>query len=253
MAAPAVLGIGELDRELGAVLPAGWLALLEGPAGSGSSLLAKQFAQAPLPRVPVFYYTTYERTSEVERAFGERGWTTEGLSVVNLSDEYFDRVLARELEVSKTREHGLTVQDLLGHTAPPVRRRIYNLESRILSELAAIGTSFRVVLDSLDFLLEVLPPPEVMVVARQIRHLCQQFGGQALLVMQTDVHERRIQGYLEDMADLIVDLKAEIGAQGADHTLAVRKVRNHPELTNVRHAHPTSKGFAVEPADARAP
>jgi len=253
VAVAAVLGISDLDRELAPALPPGWLALLEGPAGSGSPLLAKQFAQAPLPRVPVFYYTTYERTSDVERTFGERGWTTEGLTVVNLSDEYFERVLKRELEVSKTREHGLTVQDLLGHQAPPVRRRIYNLESRILADLAAIETSFRIVLDSLDFLLEVLSPPDVMVVARQIRHLCQQLGGQALLVVQTDVHERRIQGYLEDMADLIVDLQSEIGAQGADHTLAVRKVRNHPELTQVRRAHPTSKGFAVEPAEARTP
>lgn len=253
MAARAIFGIPELDKELGAALPAGWLALLEGPPGSGSPLLAKQFAHAALPDVPVYYYTTYERTPDVLRTFAEHDWETEGLSVVNLADEYFDRVLRRDLEVSKTRERGLTVQDLLGPQPPPVRRRIYNVESRILADLAAIDAPFRFALDSLDFLLEVLQPADVMIVARQIRHLCQMVGGQALLVVQTDAHERRIQGFLEDMADLIIDLRSELGAHGAEHELAIRKVRNHPDLTQVRKARATASGLRVEAQSSRAP
>ncbi len=253
MKATPVFGIAELDAELGPALPPGWLALLEGPAGSGSPLLAKQFAKAGLPRVPVFYYTTYERTEDVERSFADRQWPTQGLAVVNLADEYFERVLRRDLEVSKTRERGLTVQDLLGPQPPPVRRRIYNLESRMLADLATIDAPFRLVLDSLDFLLEVLQPAEVMVVVRQLRHLCQQLQGQALVVLQTDVHERRVQGFLEDLADLIVDLRTEPGAHGAEHALALRKVRDHPDLTQVRRARASASGFELAPAESRAP
>lgn len=249
----AIFGIPELDRVLAPALPAGWLGILEGPAGSGSPLLAKQFAHSALPEVPVYYYTTYERTPDVLRTFGEHGWGTDGLSVVNLADEYFDRVLRRDLEVSKTRERGLTVSDLLGPQPPPVRRRVYNVESRILADLAAIDRPFRFALDSLDFLLEVLSPADVMIVARQIRHLCQVVGGQALLVVQTDVHERRIQGFLEDMADLILVLRSELGARGPEHELAIRKVRNHPDLTQVRRARATASGLDIEAEPSSAP
>ncbi len=253
MPSAPVFGIGPLDDVLVPSLPSGWLGLLEGSAGSGSSLLAKQFAAAVEPKVPVFYYSAYERPETVLGIFRERRWPAEGLQVVNLAEEYFDRVLRRDLEVSRTRERGLTVSDLLGPQPPPVRRRFYNLESRMLADLAGIDAPFRLVLDSLDFLLEVLPSADVMVVARQARHLCQELGGQALLVVQSDVHERRLQGYLEDLADLVVELRSELTPNGPTHTIGVRKVRNHPELAQLMEARATTHGLSIAGAAPRAP
>lgn len=253
MPSPPVFGIGPLDAVLTPALPAGWLGLLEGAAGSGSSLLAKQFAAASPAKLPVFYYSAYERPETVLGIFRERGWPVEGLTVVNLAEEYFDRVLRRDLEVSRTRERGLTVSDLLGPQPPPVRRRFYNLESRMLADLAGIESPFRLVLDSLDFLLEVLPAADVMVVARQARHLCQELGGQVLLVVQSDVHERRLQGYLEDLADLVVELRSELTPGGPAHQIGVRKVRNHPELAQLMEVRATTKGLTIGGAEGRAP
>jgi len=247
---PPILGIPELDRELGPALPPGWLALLEGRSGSGAPLFAKQFAQAGEGLLPVLYYTTFERTEDIQRTFHDFGWPSDGLSVVNLADEYYDRVLRRDLEISRTRERGLTYADLAGVPSVPVRRRTYNLQHRLLSDLAAIDKPFRLVVDSLDFFLEVLAASEVMTMARQVRHLAQQYAGQALLVLQAESHERRVQGLLEDMADLVVELHSERVEKSYEHTFAIRKVRNHPSLTRLAPVTATNRGFVLAPAPA---
>jgi KaiC/GvpD/RAD55 family RecA-like ATPase len=252
MAEPApILGIPELDRELVPFLPSGWLGLLVGRPGSGSALFAKQFAQAAGPhRTPVVFYTTYERTEDIHRAFEEFGWRPENVRIVNLAAEYYERVLRRDLEVSRAREQGLTYRDVERAPPAPVERRTFNLQNRILSDLATIETPFRLVLDSLDFFLEILAPADVMVVARQVRHLAQAHGGDALLVFQSDIHERRMAGLLEEMADLVLELRAEPKADTFEHVLAIRKVRNHPERSRVHAVRATDHGLVLPSSDA---
>jgi KaiC/GvpD/RAD55 family RecA-like ATPase len=226
-----VLGIPEIDAELAPVLPRGWLALLEGRPGSGMPLLAKQFAHAGAPGTPVVYYSSYERDEDVARAFQDFGWKTDGIKIVNLAEEYYDRVLRRDLEVSRTREQGLTFKDLAGAPTAPVQRRTFNLQNRLLADFVAIDGPFRLVLDSFDFFLELLEPQQVTLVARQIRHLAQQFGGQALLVIHAEIHEASTRGLLESMADLVLELRVSPRPESYEHVLDIRKVRNHPELT----------------------
>lgn len=243
-AAP-ILGIPEVDQELGDALPPGWVGLVIGHSGSGLPLFAKQFAHAGAGVTPVRYYTTYERTADILQAFSDFDWKVEGIEIVNLADEYFDRVLRRDLEVSRVRERGLTYRDLVDRPPSPARPRTYNLTNRLLSDLAALDSPFRLVVDSLDFFLEVLDPSEVMSMVRQVRHRVQALGGQAMLLMQADVHDRRTTGLLEDLADLVVELKSDRRADAFEQQLAVRKLRNHPEKTRVTVARMTPHGFAV--------
>lgn len=244
---PPVLGITEIDRELSPHMPPGWIGILLGASGSGMSLFAKQFAQAGSGGAPVLYYTTYERTEDIQKAFQDFGWSSAGVQVVNLSDEYYERVLRRDLEVSRLRERGLSYKDLIDTSNAPVRRRSYNLTSRLLSDLAALDHPFRLVVDSIDFFLEVLDPGEVMMMVRQIRHRVQALGGQALLVMVSEVHDRRTTGLLEDLADLVVELGAGPPAESFEQLFAIRKVRNHPEKTSVGVARMTPHGLVVPP------
>jgi len=81
-----VLGIPEVDRSLWTALPPGWLALLSGHSGSGAPLLAKQFAHAGVGTTPVLFYTTYERTEDVRKAFDDFGWDPSDVKIVNLAD-----------------------------------------------------------------------------------------------------------------------------------------------------------------------
>ncbi|MCI4321348.1 MAG: RAD55 family ATPase [Thermoplasmata archaeon] len=249
----SVLGIPELDPELFPYMPPGWLGLLVGHSGAGTPLFAKQFAQAMVGASPVLYYTTYERTEDVHKAFRDFGWDPDGVQIVNLSEEYFRNVLVRSLEVSQRRERGLKVADLSTTNRPkPSAAATYNITSRLLADLAALDGRFRLVLDSLDFFFEVLENADVMTMVRQIRHRAQELGGQALLVVQGEFHERRVSGMLEDMADVVVELTARPRGEAYEHLLAVRKIRNHPERTRILPARMTETGLTVARPDPKA-
>ena len=244
--APSVIfGLPEFDAPLASRLPVGWLCVLMGRTASGTPLLAKQFAHAGVGTVPDLYYTTYERTEDVVRAFHDFGWDPAGVQIINLADEYYAKVLVRDLEVSRARERGLKFADLARGPAASPAPKSFNLTNRLLSDLSGLQGRFRLVLDSLDFLLEILEPSEVLTVARQIRHSAQSLGGQALVVIQSDVHERRTLGLLEDMAYLVVEFSTEGEDDGARHRLAVRKVRNHPERARRVPITVTEAGFAI--------
>jgi len=245
--ADGVLGLPELDRELASALPNGWLALAIGHSDSDTSLFAKQFANASAGPIPSVYYTTYERTEDVRETFQALGWDPNKIRVANLSEEYYQRVLVRHLEVSRIRQKGLKLADLAEPASDAVEARPYSLQSRILSDLSGLDRPFRLVLDSLDFLLEVLDLSEALSVARQIRHRAQQLGGQCLLVIHGEIHERRVAGLLEDMADVVVELETRPDGARFEHRLVVRKVRNHPELRRTSVLRMSEHGLKVEP------
>ena len=243
----SVLGLAGVDKELAPALPPGWIGLVLGQSGSGMALLAKQFAQSGSRPNTILYYTTYERTEDARKAFADFGWSFEGIHIVNLSDEFYERVLRRDLEVSRLRERGLSFKDLTDTSVAPARRRTYNLTNRVLSDLAALDAPFRLVLDSVDFFLEVLDPGEVLTMIRQVRHRVQSLGGEALFLLQSDVHDRRTTGLVEDLADLVVELRTDSRREPVEHLFTVRKVRNHPEKVVVGQIRVTPSGLAIVP------
>ena len=226
---PRSFGVPGVDEVLDSVLPPGWLSVLVGHEGAGSHLFAKQFAHAGVGETRVLYYTTYERTVDVEQAFRDHGWDPGGVRILNLAEEYYERVLARSLDVSRIRERGLTLAEVQGRTPPAGRPVRFNLMNRILGDLAGLDQPFRMSLDSMDFLLEVVDPAEVIAFARQVAHRAHALGGQALLLIQSGLHPARTSGLLEQIADLVLDMEMEPDGAAFRQILRVRRLRNHPE------------------------
>ncbi len=241
-----ILDIPEIDQPAATALPPGWLALLSGHSGSGAPLLAKQFAHAGVGEVPVLYYTTYERTEDVRATFSQFGWDPEGIKIVNLADEYYERVLERGLDVARARERGLRSEEVLSPSHEDRTTTPFSLTNRMLSDLAAIDAPFRLVIDSVDFFFEVLEAREVTTVARQIRHRCQTIGGQALLVAHSLSHDKPVFGLLQDLADLVFTLAAEPRGARYVHTLFVEKAGNRPDLARIWRARLQEGGWRVE-------
>lgn len=242
-----IFDIPEIDQPLAPALRPGWLALLSGTSGSGAPLLAKQFANAGVGSTPVLFYTTYERTDDVRSAFADFGWDPADIKVVNLADEYYERVLVRGLEIARVRERGLSLDDLQRTEAPSALRPSFSLTDRMLADLATIDAPFRLVVDSVDFFFEVLEPRDVITVARQIRHRCQTIGGQALISVHSASHERATTSRLEDLADLVLTLRAEPRGDRHQHTLSIEKVGNRPDLTRIWRARLEERGWRVAP------
>ncbi|MGI0071193.1 MAG: RAD55 family ATPase [Thermoplasmata archaeon] len=248
--AEQIFGIPEVDGTLFAALAPGWLALLSGHSGSGAPLLAKQFAHAGIGRVPVLFYTTFERTADVRTAFEDFGWDPAEVKVVNLADEYYERVLVRGLEIARAREHGLSAEELVSRGARGIQAKSFSLTNRMLADLAGMDSPFRLVLDSVDFFFEVLEPRDVTTVARQIRHRCQTIGGQALLTIHSVAHDRAVYGLLQDLADLVFELRAEVVGDRYAHTLYTEKVGNRPDLSRVTPMHVSESGWRAGAAEA---
>jgi len=241
-----IFGIPEIDQPVWTALPPGWLSVLSGTSGSGAPLLAKQFAHAGAGPVPVLFYTTYERTEDVKKAFDDFGWDPDEIRIVNLADEYFERVLVRGLEIAKAREGGISLDELVDSRPHDRVLTPFSLTNRMLSDLAKIDSPFRMVVDSVDFFLEVMEPHELTTVARQIRHRCQTIGGHALIAAHSVAHDRAVFGLLQDLADIVFDLSAEPRGDHYEHTLSIQKVANRPDLTRLWKAELGETGWNVE-------
>ena len=241
-----ILGVPEFDEPMARHLPGGWVGLLLAESGAGMQLFAKQFAHLGMGNGPAIYYTTEERPEDVRRTFADFGWPTDGLSITNLTERYQTEVLDRELEIARARERGIRYADIAGVVGAAIPPPVPKPTARILSDLATHDAPFRMTLDSLDFLLEVLPAGEVVSVARQVRRRCLALGGQALISLHVDVHDRRLLGLLEDLSDLILELRTTESKGKFHPVLTVRKVRNHPDQTRRIRLEETNEGLVVE-------
>jgi KaiC/GvpD/RAD55 family RecA-like ATPase len=239
-----ILGIPEVDGQLAGSLPRGWLGLLAGAPGSGIELLAKQFAGSAPARTTVLYYTTSERTDDILTAMRDFGWK-EDIRVVNLSDEYYDKVLSRELDVSRYREKGISTQEIAEFQLEKPSTPQVNFVTRMTYDLAGFDQPFRLVVDSLDFFLEIGSPASVLSLVRQMRYRAQRVGGVALLTLNPTVHEQKVTGILEDICDLLLEMEVQAGGKAFQRSIHIRKVRNHPERTGVVPVTITSRGFGA--------
>jgi KaiC/GvpD/RAD55 family RecA-like ATPase len=231
-ARPVLFGIPELDQRLGGVLPKGWVGILSGDPGSGIELLAKQFARFADDDTPVYYYTTMERTEDFLAAMRNFGWR-EDINLVNILEDYYDRVLARDMEISRYREMGISPEEVAQFTMKGMVAPKVNFVTRMICDLATLDKPFRLVVDSLDFFLEQAETDNVISMVRQMRYRAQRAGGLVLMTMNPAIHDMKVTGTLETIADVILGLQVDQGADKFNYALAIQKVRNHPESTGL--------------------
>jgi len=60
-------------------------------------------------------------------------------------------------------------------------------------------------------------------------------------------HERATTSRLEDLADLVLTLRAEPRGDRHQHTLSIEKVGNRPDLTRIWRARLEERGWRVAP------
>ena len=244
MAKVVSTGITALDKALMNGLPKGYTALVTGPPGSGTELIAKQFAGAGVRDENVVYFTTTERDEDVTSTMKDFGWTAD-IEIVNIGNLYYESVLARKLQVSRYRQEGISVKDLRadsggGKPAPSV-----NFLTSLTYYVSKRKPPFRIVVDSLDFFLEYYSHADVLSALRTIKAHTQHEEGVALLTMLSGVYDTRTQSGVEEIVDCIVELERVRHENEFRRYLIIRKVRNHPEKTGLYEYTITDKGITA--------
>lgn len=238
-------GITALDKALMNGLPKGFTMLVTGPPGSGTELVAKQFAGAGVKDESVVYFTTTERDEDVTATMEEFGWTAQ-LKIVNIGNQYYESVLARKLQVSRYRQEGITMKDIMrkederSPTGPNV-----NFLTSLTYEVSKLKPPFRVVVDSLDFFLEYYAHADVLSALRTIKAHTQHEEGVALLTMLSGVYDTRTQSGIEEIVDCIVELERVRHENEFRRYVILRKVLNHPEKTGLYEYTITDKGITA--------
>ncbi len=227
------IGISELDKALMDGVPIGHSILITGSPGSGMELFAKQFAAAGIGKENVIYFSTSESGEEVINTMKEFGWETE-IRVVNIGKMHYEQVLAKHLEISKYRQEGLKMSDIIGYKAKPGTAHFaVNFLTSFTYEISKLEPPFRIILDSLDFFLEYYEPGDVLSAIRTIKAHTQHHGGIALITMLKDVFGTRIESGVEDIVDVIIEMERLREGSSYKRNLLIRKVKNHPEKTQV--------------------
>jgi KaiC/GvpD/RAD55 family RecA-like ATPase len=223
------IGIQALDEHLGGGIQKGSTVLVIGTPGSGTEFFAKQFASAG--QETVTYFTSTERDEDVLSVMREYGWRTD-LKIVNVGTRYYEKVLAKKLDISRFRQEGVTLGDIRKFKDEDSMKE-ENFLTFLAYEISKLDPPFRVVINSLDFFLENYESSEVLMAMRTIKAHTQHSESVTLMTMLKGVHESRIQSSIEDLADVILELDREKVGHEFKKFMMVDKVRNKPAMVGM--------------------
>ena len=246
MSGTTSIGIQELDKALMDGIPKGYTILVTGTPGTGVELFAKQFAAAGIGTENVTYFSTTERDEDVKNAMKEFGWEQD-IRVVNIGKMYYEKVLAKNLEISRYRQEGLKMKDILQYRAIPADQSYdINFLTTLTYGISKLKPPFRIVLDSLDFFLEYYEESDVLSSMRIIKAHTQRHEGIALVTMLKGVYSNRIESGVEDIVDITIELERLRDGSKYKRNLLIKKVRNHPEKTKILSCTIDKKGISAK-------
>jgi KaiC/GvpD/RAD55 family RecA-like ATPase len=228
-------GIPALDKALMNGIPKGYTILCLGGPGAGVELFAKRFASVNTGKESVTYFSTSERDEDVLGTMKEFGWDT-NIKIVNIGTMYYEKVLAKHLEVSRYRLEGLTMKDIRQFKMSQEQVDDFgpqNFLTTVTYEISKMKPPFRIVLDSLNFFLEYYNHKDVLSAIRTIKAHTQHNGGVALVTLVKGVLDSHIESGIEEIVDCIIELERQRDGFEFKRNLLIRKVRNHPEKTGI--------------------
>ena len=224
-------GIPQLDDALMEGIPAGYTTLVKGTAGSGKELFAKQFAVAGVGKENVVYFPTEESDEDLLATLRRFHWSRD-IKTVNISTQYYERVLMRELRANIIKQEGLSAKEIQRFRGAGEREKIDFL-GEMVYEISRLKPPFRAVVDSLDFFLFNYTEAEVISAFRTIKAHTQYNKGLTLVTMTSEAYDRKLTASLEIVADIIIEMEITSMASHFENRLVVKKVRNYPEKSSI--------------------
>ncbi|SUZ59899.1 uncharacterized protein METZ01_LOCUS12753 [marine metagenome] len=168
------------------------------------------------------------------------------MRIVNIGTQYFEKVLARELQASRFKQEGLSVSELRNVGAYGATQDQINFVSDMTYEISKLRAPFRVVIDSLDFFMQYYTVAEVLSAMRTIKEYAQANGGVILYTLSEGAHDARVHSQINAIADVIIELEVGRMAAEFENRMIIKKIRNHPEKAAVLIYAVTEHGITPE-------
>ncbi len=237
------LGLPELDKMLLNGVPKGSLVVLLGTPHSGMELFAKQMAHFS-GGDNVVYFATNERTEDIIDTMNSFKWRTD-IKVVNIGTQHYQRVLMRDIEASKLRHEGLSQETVEGLIGQRGGKEQFNFLTELIYEISKQKPPYRVIIESYDFFLRYQSIDSAVAAIRTIKSHTQHSGGLAVVTLIKDVHDPKVQGIIESVADCVIELEVKRGEKGFEHSLIIKKLRNYPSKSRIVRYESGEKGITI--------
>jgi len=227
-------GIPKLDALLMNGIPRGFTILIEGTPGAGMELFAKQFSGNSEENENVLYIATNETTADIIYTMDNYGWNNQ-IDIFNVSSEYYDKVLFKELQAIRLKREGVSIEDFEAGRLAENQDDFKSIDflADIVYRISLLKPPFRVVIDSIDFFLEQYGDEAVLSALRTIKTHTQKNNGLTLVTMVSNSHSQRVESGIRSIVDTIIELTVTQVASEFENRLIIRKVRNRPDKTSV--------------------
>ena len=147
----ASIGSPKFDKMMKGGIPRGFTILCIGEPGGGMDLFMKQFTSVAEDPENTILISTAESQNEILQVFRRFEWPLD-LKVRTIGEEYNEKVLEKDLEASRFRLEGFSMQDIqrLAQTRFVEEDNTDYLTS-LASQITTLGPFFRCAVDNLDF------------------------------------------------------------------------------------------------------
>ncbi len=229
----ASIGSPKFDKMMKGGIPRGFTILCIGEPGGGMDLFMKQFTSVAEDPENTILISTAESQNEILQVFRRFEWPLD-LKVRTIGEEYNEKVLEKDLEASRFRLEGFSMQDIqrLAQTRFVEEDNTDYLTS-LASQITSLGPFFRCAVDNLDFFFQRNESHRVISMLRVMQAHTQLNRGVLLISASSGSVAENIQRELALICDIVFDFEVKMIANTFETRMVVRKFRNAPENLRV--------------------
>ncbi|MBO57682.1 MAG: hypothetical protein CMA77_01640 [Euryarchaeota archaeon] len=229
----ASIGSPKFDKMMKGGIPRGFTILCIGEPGGGMDLFMKQFTSVAEDPENTILISTAESQNEILQVFRRFEWPLD-LKVRTIGEEYNEKVLEKDLEASRFRLEGFSMQDIqrLAQTRFVEEDNTDYLTS-LASQITSLGPFFRCAVDNLDFFFQRNESHRVISMLRVMQAHTQLNRGVLLISASSGSVAENIQRELALICDIVFDFEVKMIANTFETRMIVRKFRNAPENLRV--------------------
>ena len=229
----ASIGSPKFDKMMKGGIPRGFTILCIGEPGAGMDLFMKQFTSVAEDPANTVLVSTAESQNEILQVFRRYEWPLD-LKVRTLGEEYNEQVLEKDMEASRFRLEGFTMQDIqrLAQTRF-VEEDSTDYLVAMASQITSLGPFFRCAVDNLDFFFQRNEARRVISLIRVMQAHTQLNRGVLLVSASSGSIPESVQRELSLICDIVFDFEVKMIANNFETRMVVKKFRNAPENLRV--------------------